>query len=191
MTVQAHHLASRAMRRSSACLCHGPVKLLIVVALAAAAAALPRAVPMRVRIVFNPTASVAPGWYRIDVSHDARALQVGAIVLARLPRTAAVLAAQRGYLPDGVPVLKRVGAVAPQRVCVSEQRVAVEEAQVAVVLAHDGAGRPLPSWPHCRRLLPGELFLLGDAHPASFDSRYFGPVNADAVLGIARPLWTW
>ena len=34
-------------------------------------------------------------------------------------------------------------------------------------------GRPLPSLP-CRRLEPGELFLLSVTNPASFDSRYFG-----------------
>lgn len=147
--------------------------------------------PLPVRVVFNPTASVARGWYRIDAPRDPRSLHLGAIVLARLPHAVASLAAQRGYLPEGVPVLKRIGAMAPERVCVSAYQVVIEDVAVGVVLAHDGAGRPLPSWLHCRRLVHGELFLLGDAHPASFDSRYFGPVGADAVLGIARPLWTW
>ena len=38
---------------------------------------------------------------------------VGSIVLVRLPADAAALAAQRGYLPAHIPLLKRVGAVAP------------------------------------------------------------------------------
>jgi type IV secretory pathway protease TraF len=37
----------------------------------------------------------------------------------------------------------------------------------------------------CRRLEPGELFLLSVTNPASFDSRYFGPVSASAVIGVA------
>jgi type IV secretory pathway protease TraF len=50
-------------------------------------------------------------------------------------------------------------------------------------------GRPLHAWSACRRLRPGELFLLSTTNPASFDSRYFGPVRADAVLGVAHPIW--
>ena len=42
----------------------------------------------------------------------------GSIVLARLPAEPAALAAQRGYLPPHIPLLKRVGAVAPQHVCI-------------------------------------------------------------------------
>ncbi|MQU24843.1 S26 family signal peptidase, partial [Pseudomonas helleri] len=38
-------------------------------------------------------------------------------------------------------------------------------------------------------LEPGELFLLSVTNPASFDSRYFGPVSASAVIGAAHPLW--
>ena len=35
----------------------------------------------------------------------------------------------------------------------------------------------------------GELFLLSVTNPASFDSRYFGPVSAASVIGVARPVW--
>jgi len=35
------------------------------------------------------------------------------------------------------------------------------------------------------------LFLLSETNPASFDSRYFEPMTALAVLGVASPLWTW
>jgi hypothetical protein len=48
----------------------------------------------------------------------ATSLSVGSIVLTTLPPDAAALAAQRGYLPARVPLLKRVGAVAPQEVCI-------------------------------------------------------------------------
>ena len=49
--------------------------------------------------------------------------------------------------------------------------------------------RPELSWPECRPLERDELFLLSVTNPVSFDSRYFGPVSASAVVGVARPVW--
>ncbi len=146
------------------------------------------------RLTYNPSDSVAVGWYRVDpldhrASSPARPLSVGSIVLVPLPAESAALAAQRGYLPTRIPLLKRVGAVAPQEVCITGGRVRIDGVPSAAVLPADRWGRPLPSWPQCRRLRPGELFLLSVTNPASFDSRYFGPVSAAAVIGVARPVW--
>lgn len=137
------------------------------------------------RIVYNPSDSVPIGWYRIE---PPRLLQVGSIVLTDLSADAAALAAQRGYLPAHVPLLKRVGAVAPQHVCIVAGVVRIDGAPVAAVLRADRLGRPLPSWSQCRPLANGELFLLSATNPASFDSRYFGPVSATAVIGVAQPV---
>lgn len=160
-----------------------------------AALCVPSIVPVgardRVFVVYNPSDSVPRGWYRIGRMDSAASLRVGSIVLARLPAGVAAFAAQRGYLPSGVPILKRIGALAPQSVCVREQLVHIDGSVVASARTHDGAHRALQAWPQCRALAAGELFLLGDTNLASFDSRYFGPISASAVLGIARPLWTW
>jgi type IV secretory pathway protease TraF len=86
-------------------------------------------------------------------------------------------------------LLKRVGAIAPQEVCIAGGIVRIDGAPSAAVLRADRQGRPLPSWQQCRRLKPGELFLLSVTNPASFDSRYFGPVSASAVIGVAHPVW--
>jgi len=146
------------------------------------------------RLIYNPSDSVEVGWYHVDpVNHRAGLLpppwSVGSIVLVQLPSAAAQLAAQRGYLPTRVPLLKRVGAIAPQQVCIDSGRVRIDGAPVAELLPADRLGRPLSPWQPCRRLEPGELFLLSAINPASFDSRYFGPVCASAVLGVAHPVW--
>ena len=146
------------------------------------------------RLTYNPSDSVEVGWYRIDpldhrTSSPPRPLSVGSIVLVPLPAEAAALAAQRGYLPTRIPLLKRVGAVAPQEVCIADGKVHIDGVPSAAVLSADRWGRPLPSWQQCHRLRHGELFLLSVTNPASFDSRYFGPVSAAAVVGVARPVW--
>lgn len=148
-----------------------------------------------IRVVYNPSSSVPVGWYGVQavpvLTHHS--LPVGSIVLTRVPGPAASLAAQRGYLPAHVPLLKRVGAVAPQHVCIEAGQVRIDGEPVAVVLRTDSQGRALTAWAGCRQLADGEIFLLSDTHPASFDSRYFGPVRVDSVLGLARRIegWRW
>lgn len=146
------------------------------------------------RLIYNPSDSVAVGWYRVNPQRHGtgslpRRLEVGSIVLTTLPPDAAALAAQRGYLPARVPLLKRVGAVAPQEVCTTGGIVRIDGVPSAAVLPADRWGGPLPSWQQCRHLESGELFLLSVTNPASFDSRYFGPVSASAVIGVAHPVW--
>lgn len=165
--------------------------LLVCMGMAVVALVLPATERVRTRIVYNPSDSVARGWYRIAPDVELDSLRVGTIVLARLPDGLAAFAAQRGYLPSGVPILKRIGAVAPQLVCAWEQVVHIDSEAVATAQLHDGARRPLPAWAQCRRLAETELFLLSDTNPTSFDSRYFGPIDTSALLGIAIPLWTW
>lgn len=165
--------------------------LLACMGLGLVALCVPAVAPMPVRIVYNASDSVARGWYRVGRIDSAASLHVGSIVLAQLPAGVAAFAEQRGYLPSGVPILKRIGAVAPQSVCIRDHVVRIDGAAVATARTHDGAHHALPAWAPCRPLAEGELFLLSDTHPASFDSRYFGPIAASAVLGIARPVWTW
>lgn len=140
------------------------------------------------RIIYNPSDSVPPGWYRIGLPES---LHVGSIVLVQLPADAAGLAAQRGYLPEHIPLLKRIGAMSPQQVCIEKHIVRIDGVAVTDVHATDGRGRALSAWQPCRRLHDGELFLLSATNPASFDSRYFGPIAVSAVIGSAQPLWTW
>lgn len=164
----------------------GKVLLATLVGMAAIAwAALVNSTP---RIVYNPSASAARGWYAVVPSSHLRA---GDLVLARLPSGIARFAATRGYLPETVPILKRIAAVAGQQVCEQHGIVRIDGAVTARARRHDGAGRPLDSWSGCHALRPDELFFLNLDHEGSFDSRYFGPLDRADVIGKAIPLWTW
>ena len=164
------------------------VVIALLTSLGIAALAWPSLHTSVARIVYNPSDSVPPGWYRIDPPDS---LHVGSIVLARLPADAAALAALRGYLPEHIPLLKRIGAMSPQQVCIEKHIVRIDGVAVAGVHRVDGRGRPLSAWQQCRPLRDGELFLLSATNPASFDSRYFGPIAVSVVIGSAQPLWTW
>lgn len=74
-------------------------------ALGVGVTALPAAITSPLRLVYNATASAPLGWYVVVPVQEAG---VGDLVLARLPSSAATLAGQRQYLPQPVPILKRV-----------------------------------------------------------------------------------
>ncbi|MBS7661574.1 S26 family signal peptidase [Pseudomonas lalucatii] len=136
-------------------------------------------------LVYNASDSAPIGWYRITPTSSASADD---LLLIHLPPEAMTLAARRGYLPANVPLLKTMAAAAPQHVCVQGNQVRIDGELVARRLRRDRQGRALPAWTGCRRLVGDELFMLG-SHPESFDSRYFGPVSVDAVIGRAQLLW--
>lgn len=162
--------------------------LMLCTLIGVAAAVAPTALRPSVRVAYNTSSSAPLGWYRIQ---PVTSPKVGDYVLATLPTVAAALAAQRGYLPAGVPIVKHVTAVAGQHVCARDDALTIDGAPSARILRSDRQGRPLPAWRQCRSLASGEVFLLSPSNPASFDSRYFGPVDASAVRGQAVPLWTW
>jgi len=144
--------------------------------------------PSRIRLIYNPSASAPVGWYLIE---RAAAIRVNDFVLAWLPREAAWLAGERGYLPVSIPILKRVGAIGSQEVCGRGHDVLIDGRVVAHGLRLDSWGRNLAVWTHCRLLSTDEIFLLSLTNAASFDSRYFGPIERRNVIGKAIPLWTW
>lgn len=86
-------------------------------------------------------------------------------------------------------LIKRVAGISGDVMC--RQETAVTIGNKAVVAARmDRHGYPLPAWGGCRTLSANEVFLLGD-HPASYDSRYFGPVSRSELAGIYRAAVTW
>jgi conjugative transfer signal peptidase TraF len=164
------------------------VALTLCTLVGVAAALAPTVFGPHVRLVYNASSSAPLGWYRVQ---SVASSKVGDYVLATLPTDAAALAAQRGYLPAGLPILKQVSAVQDQRVCVQKEALLIDGMLAGRILRSDPQGLLLPVWRQCRKLESGELLLLGPTNPVSFDSRYFGPVPASAVLGQAVPLWTW
>ena len=137
------------------------------------------------RLIWNASASLPTGLYRLEPT---RAVTAGELVAYRpAPEWSRAFAA-RGYLPDGVPLLKRVAATAPSVVCRWEQRVFIDGRAVAEALEKDRAGRPLPRWSGCIALDPEAVFLLAPDVPDALDSRYFGPVDRRNLLGRIVPI---
>ncbi|KFL29766.1 conjugal transfer protein TraF [Devosia riboflavina] len=141
----------------------------------------------------NLTPSYPVGIWRIQPLD--RAAVVGDLVFICPPNTPAfVMGVERGYLPTGpcpsgtAPLIKTVVAVAGQVVCIAGT-IVID----GVVLPNSGLrstdadGRPLAAFVG-GQVPPGSVFLHSD-FGGSYDSRYFGPLPADGILGLAAPVY--
>jgi conjugative transfer signal peptidase TraF len=136
--------------------------------------------------LWNASASSPEGLYAVGAPLS---FKRGDFAVARPPADARRLAADRRYLPAGVPLVKRVAGVAGDRICARGAHVAVNGRLAAFRRSFDPSGRPMPSWSGCRTLASGEIFLLSSGRPLAFDGRYFGPTSAADIVGRARLLW--
>ena len=131
-------------------------------------------------IVWNASESVPIGWYYVSKRQPGN----GEIAVIKPSEWVQMYAAQRGYLPSNVWLLKPIFASHPSVICRFGEHVLVDGKLVAKARHFDKKRRLLPSWKGCEMLKPGEVFVLGK-HRDSFDGRYFGAVNRDQVTGTA------
>lgn len=143
-------------------------------------------------IRINLTPSEPLGFWRIMAME--RPVAHGDLVFVCPPATALFdQALGRGYLRRGLcpggyaPLIKTVAALPGQRVEIGAD-VIIDGVllQHSTVRSSDGAGRPLQ--PSTGGIVPAGFVFLHSSFASSYDSRYFGPVPVEGVLGLARPL---
>lgn len=138
------------------------------------------------RLLWNASASVPVGLYRLQsVDH----LAIGNLVAVQPPAALSDFLDARGYLPRGVPLLKHVVALEGALICRSGDRITVDHRLLGQAHAQDRNGRDLPIWEGCHRLGAGEVFLMNPDAPDSLDGRYFGPLPRTAITARLTPLW--
>jgi len=112
------------------------------------------------------------------------------LLAVRPPEPLATFLDLNGYLPTGVPMLKRVLALPGQTVCRNGTTILVDGIEMGEAQQRDSRGRPLPVWQGCDVVGAGELFLMNWQSAVSLDGRYFGLTSSTAVIGRAYPVWT-
>jgi len=147
-------------------------------------------------IYINTTPSLPLGFYKIiDES-----IQKGAHVAFCPPQTEAFdHALARGYIgrgncPGGYSLLlKRVLAMAGDTVSIDQDGIVVNGVHLpnSAQLKADANHQPLPLYRFEGVLNDAEYLLLSDAHPQSFDTRYFGPINHNQIKHVVQPFLTW
>ena len=143
------------------------------------------AFPPKPILLYNPSESAPVGWYRLR-PNDPLANDI--LVAAYAPETARRLAHERDYLPYDYPLIKTIWAVSGTYICIQNNRVRVPNRPDIYQLAQDGLGRAMPLLSGCFTLGNDEYFLISKDVQTGFDSRYFGPVTRENILGRVQYL---
>ncbi len=132
------------------------------------------------------TPSLPPGLY----VRTGQVPTIGTIAVFRVPEAAKRYKAAIGEtVRDDFLFMKPIVAGPDDHVCLRPaEGLLLNGARIAAVATHDSNGRLLPVWRGCRRLKPGELFTLSTHAKASFDSRYYGPIDRASILATYRPI---
>jgi conjugative transfer signal peptidase TraF len=142
----------------------------------------------------NVSSSLPRGLYCRLPRHE---ITPGSLVSLCLPVPAATLYRAHAHPPTGScadrlpPFLKAVAAQGGDLVTFGPEglRAAGRLLPASAPRLEDAAGQPLPHAPFgTYRLPPGSVWLYAP-QALSFDSRYFGPQPASAVLYRLAPLW--
>lgn len=159
----------------------------LVGAAAVVAIAVPAFVETPDALIWNVTPSAPVGLYEV---RPVTRLRRSDLVALEAPEPLRRFLAERNYVPPNIPLLKRVVALPGQTVCRIDRTITVDGAVMGAAQENDSFGRPMPIWQGCQRIAQGEIFLMTREVENSLDGRYFGPVPASAITGLAVPLWT-
>ncbi len=132
-------------------------------------------------LIYNHSPSITVGFYL----RAYEPVSAGQVVTVRASAVAPVEARARGFEDSDDRFIKRVAAVAGQRVCGDGEILSIDGVRVARAYRGDGAERA--TWVGCRTLRTGEVLLLGDTSD-SFDGRYWGPISVTLIDGVWRKL---
>jgi conjugative transfer signal peptidase TraF len=151
-------------------------------ALATMGVSYPALTPMPIKLLWNASASAPIGFYTIDFDGP---FDVTDLVAVDAPEPLATFMAERGYLPKGVPLLKRILGVSGQTVCRSDLSVTIDGLEMGDALPRDRAGRDLPDLAGLPPHPSGEVFLMNWQVRDSLDGRYFGLTSTEQIIGRA------
>lgn len=135
------------------------------------------------RLIWNRTGSVPEGLYWLSDEPFTK----GGWVVVSARSAEAQWAELHGFIGEDWPLLKRVAGISGDEICRDGVTVLINGMPVGEVLIEPVEGVFLPSWNGCRRISEDEIFLM-NAHPKSFDGRYFGITSVRDIEGSATLL---
>lgn len=99
-----------------------------------------------------------------------------------------LLQREKGLNKENDRFIKMVGCRPGEKLATFAGSFSCEGIFLGMALTKDGKGNVLPQFSFYGTLPPDKFFMIGQ-HPRSYDSRYFGFIDAHDILYKALPLW--
>lgn len=153
---------------------------LVLMTLGLCAITMPQFYKSKFMLMYNMTESMPYGIYYVFPAEPRK----GDIVVANVTRQFPELSDQSHTIQkQSFKIIKPVVADYGDTICRYGREIFINGKYVAYALMGNRNGRQLATWQGCMTLSENELFLLSK-HPRSFDSRYFGLVRKDQIIGV-------
>lgn len=146
--------------------------------------------PSMAHFWINTTPSEPMGIYRL-APLSGHLQTTNSLYLITPPASLSTYMDQRGWVGAGRPLIKGIGAIAGDMVCVSQDGIYINGRFRGPVASVDSQRRALPRLRGCFALHPGYFLPFSSYARKSFDGRYFGPLQTDTIRGRLVPIWTF
>lgn len=86
------------------------------------------------------------------------------------------------------PLLKKVVAIEGDKITVANEKIyvnGIEQVNSKIFV------KKVKFFAKSQTIKKGEIFVMSDFNPMSYDSRYFGAINTNKVIEIVSPLYTF
>ncbi|UTW43590.1 S26 family signal peptidase [bacterium SCSIO 12844] len=133
-----------------------------------------------IQLRYQGTQSMPVGIY---LQYPAKEYYIGDDIIFYPNTSVEKLILKRGWLSEKEPLLKEVVASKGDFICAKGGYLWINQQKIAPILKKDRKGRALPEITLCRYLNANEFWVMGISSPYSFDSRYFGIVKRQNILG--------
>lgn len=140
------------------------------------------------KLTINTTDSMPKGIYLVNEKANPK---LGSIVIFRIPDAAMHHIRERNWLPENTQfMIKPMAGMAGDYACTKDGNFRVGRKDFGAIKATDKEGLPLPEINYCQPISKGKFVAAVAGDGSSFDSRYFGEIPIENIVGQATPIWT-
>lgn len=134
-------------------------------------------------VTYQSSSSMPKGFYFVEPVKQIHRLDR---VLFYPPEKFLKFAKYHHWIPHGGLLMKYVMAMPGDMVCKKNGFFWIRHRKIGKVYRYYAPQKLLPSRPFCGILKNNQYLLVSTKNPHSFDSRYFGPIDRQSIIGTCR-----
>ena len=137
----------------------------------------------------NITTSLPPGIWKINTNYTE--IKKGDYIWFRPSQKIINLSIEKGLFSKPIPFLKQVIGRPGDVYRFENNALVLNDCKLKKIIRKEigSKGLAMPMIPPGK--VPRNHYFVITSHPLSFDSRYFGPVAGNNIIGIAKPIFVW